>query len=68
MTLLPPHARHDTHDEAADIGPEVPCSFGADDGIRTRDPHLGMVPEAGPLTCDDVLILPVTWEFFVGVQ
>jgi hypothetical protein len=37
--------------------------FGADDGIPNRDPHLGKFPEAGPLTCGDVLILSVTWEF-----
>jgi len=30
------------------------CGFsGADDGIRTRDPHLGKVAGPGSLTCDD---------------
>jgi hypothetical protein len=33
---------------------------GADDGIRTRDPHLGKVPEPGSLTCGDVTIWPVS--------
>jgi hypothetical protein len=27
--------------------------FGADDGIRTRDPHLGKVPATGSVTCGD---------------
>ena len=34
--------------------------LGADDGIRTRDPHLGKVPEGQPLTCTVALILPLT--------
>jgi hypothetical protein len=36
---------------------------GADDGIRTRDPHLGKVARPGPLTCDVVAISPVSSAF-----
>ena len=46
------------------LKPALTCSFsGADDGIRTRDPHLGKVPGAGSLTCDVAPILPVSSGF-----
>jgi hypothetical protein len=35
----------------------------ADDGIRTRDPHLGKVAGTGPLTCGDPTIWPASWAF-----
>jgi RNA polymerase sigma-70 factor, ECF subfamily len=41
----------------------IPTS-GADDGIRTRDPHLGKVPWAGSLTCSDCPIPPVSSTFW----
>jgi hypothetical protein len=36
---------------------------GADDGIRTRDPHLGKVAEPSALTCGDGPIWLVSWAF-----
>jgi hypothetical protein len=36
---------------------------GADDGTRTRDPHLGNVARAGLLTCGDGPICPVRRAF-----
>ena len=37
---------------------------GADDGIRTRDPHLGKVPGPASGTCGDVLICAVRRAFW----
>ncbi len=31
-------------------------TYGADDGIRTRDPHLGKVAGLDPATCNDTRI------------
>jgi hypothetical protein len=46
------------------LAPALTCNFsGADDGIRTRDPHLGKVAGPGLLTCVDILIWLATWAF-----
>ena len=43
------------------------CGFsGADDGIRTRDPHLGKVPWTGSVTCGDGRIWAVNRVFSVS--
>jgi hypothetical protein len=45
-------------------GPALTSSFsGADDGTRTRDPHLGKVAGAAFVTCVLAFIYPVTCTF-----
>jgi hypothetical protein len=44
--------------------PQVSASFvGADDGIRTRDPHLGKVAKMVLLTCGEAARAPLSRDF-----
>jgi hypothetical protein len=50
-------------DRGADL-----LELGADDGIRTREPHLGKVVMAQPVTCSNALKVYLTCAFACSMQ